>query len=89
MLLQLLAQGVQTTHCTTVDVATHVLQSNHGRGIKDTRQEDKFHEGYLNKLDMGCNKVIEGHDMPSFSKRFIMIESTMKLVGQHQQTCLV
>lgn len=37
MLLQLLAQGVRSTHCTTVDVATHVLQSKHGRGIRDAR----------------------------------------------------
>jgi hypothetical protein len=35
--LQVSAQDIQLTQCTTIDVATHVLQSKHGREIKDAK----------------------------------------------------
>ena len=50
------------THCTAIDVATHVLQSKHGRELKDARQKEMFHKGYLNMLKRGYNNVTEGHD---------------------------
>jgi hypothetical protein len=62
VLLLRLAQGNQMTHCTAIDVATHVLQSKHGRELKDARQKEMFHKGYLNMLKRGYNNVTEGHD---------------------------